>query len=130
LLSTSFDSSGAGSGFVVEQRRHDTTVVLSCSGEIDMATASLLEEALASAQTNQPSAVIVDLSAVDFLASIGMGLLITTQKRLPPGMGFAVVADGPGTSRPLTLIGAADQINMHPTLEAALASTADGAVSS
>jgi anti-anti-sigma factor len=130
LLSTSSDSSGAGSDFVVEQRRHDTTVVLSCSGDIDMATAPLLEEALASAQTNQPSAVIVDLSAVDFLASIGMGLLITTQKRLPPGMGFAVVADGPGTSRPLTLIGAADQINMHPTLEAALASTADGAVSS
>jgi hypothetical protein len=68
--------------------------------------------------------------AVDFLASIGMGLLIATQDRLAPGMGFAVVADGPGTSRPLTLIGAADQINMHPTLEAALASTATGAVSS
>jgi anti-anti-sigma factor len=128
-LSSSSNISGAAPDCVVEERWHDTTVVLSCSGDIDMATAPLLEQALASAQTNQPSAVIVDLSAVDFLASIGMGLLITTQERLPPGMGFAVVADGPGTSRPLRLIGAADQINMHPTLEAALASTADGAAS-
>jgi anti-anti-sigma regulatory factor len=51
-----------------------------------MLTAPLLEEALAPAQTNRPSAVIVDLSDVDFLASIGMGLLITTQDRLPPGV--------------------------------------------
>ena len=128
-MSSSSESCGAVSGRVIEERWHDTTVVLSCSGEIDLVTAPLLEEALASAQTDRPSAVIVDLSAVDFLASIGMGLLIATQERLAPGVGFAVVADGPGTSRPLTLIGAADQINMHPTLEAALALTADGAAS-
>jgi anti-anti-sigma factor len=128
-LSSSSNISGAAPDCVVEERWHDTTVVLRCSGDIDMATAPLLEEALASAQANQPSAVIVDLSAVGFLASIGMGLLISTKERLAPGVGFAVVADGPGTSRPLRLIGAADQINMHPTLEAALASTADGAAS-
>jgi anti-sigma B factor antagonist len=126
LLSSSSDGSGAVSGRVVEERWHDTTVVLLCFGQIDMVTAPLVEEALVAAQTKQPSAVILDLSAVDFLASIGMGLLIATQDRLAPEVGFAVVADGPGTSRPLTLIGVADQINMHPTLEAALASTADG----
>jgi anti-anti-sigma factor len=89
-----------------------------------MLTAPLLEEALAAAQTKQPSAVIFDLGAVDFLASVGMGLLVATQDRLAPEVGFAVVADGPATSRPLTLIGVAKQINMHPTLEAAPASTA------
>jgi anti-sigma B factor antagonist len=129
-LSSSSDSSDGASGCVVEEQWHDTTVVLSCSGEIDMLTAPLLENALASAQAKQPSAVIFDLSAVEFLASIGMGLLIAAQDRLAPEVGFAVVADGPGTSRPLTLIGVAKQINMHPTLDAALASIADGAESS
>jgi anti-sigma B factor antagonist len=126
-LSSPSDRPDAGSGCVIEEQWHDTTVVLRCSGEIDIVTAPLLEEALASAQAKQPSAVIFDLSAVDFLASIGMGLLIAAQDQLAPAVGFAVVADGPGTSRPLTLIGVAERINMHSNLEAALASIADGA---
>lgn len=109
----------------MDERWYDTAVVLSCAGAIDILTAPLLEDALASAEARHPAAVIIDLSAVDFLASNGMGLLVAAHDRITPETGFAVVADGPGTSRPLTMIGIAEEINMHVTLNAALASVAE-----
>ncbi len=119
-MASEFTNPDAIPACVVEERWYDVTVVLSCSGVIDMLTAPHLEESLASVLAKQPSAVIVDLSKVDFLASRGMGVLIEMHDRITPDIGFAVVADGPATSRPLKLIGVADVINMHSTLDAAL----------
>ncbi len=79
-----------------------------------------LEAALTSAMTGAPQAIVVDLSAVTFLASTGMGVLIAAHDKLPATTPLAVVADGPATSRPLDLIGFADVLNMRPTLDEAL----------
>lgn len=106
---------------VVGEQWYDTTVVISCSGIIDMLTATSLERAITAALDKQPAALIVDLTAVDFLASHGMGVLVGADDRLSADQRFAVVADGPATSRPMTLIGLADQLSMYATLEAALA---------
>ena len=50
-----------------------------------------------------------------------MGVLVAARDRVPEGAGFAVVADGPATSRPLKLVGLADVIGMYPNLDDALA---------
>jgi anti-anti-sigma factor len=89
-----------------------------------MLTASQLEEAIAASAKESPRGMIVDLGAVDFLASAGMGILVAARDELPASMQFAVVADGPATSRPLKLVGVADVVGLHATLDEALAALA------
>jgi anti-anti-sigma regulatory factor len=60
------------------------------------------------------------MSDVEFLASAGMGVLIAAQDELTPTVGFAVVADGPATSRPLKLVGVTDVVDLYATLDEAL----------
>jgi hypothetical protein len=49
-----------------------------------------------------------------------MGVLIAAQDELAPAVGFAVVADGPATSRPLKLVGVTDVVDLYATLDEAL----------
>ena len=74
--------------------------------------------------SSSPPAVVVDLSAVEFLASAGMGVLVAAHEDLTPAIRFAVVADGPATSRPLKLVGIADVVGLYATLDEALTALA------
>ncbi|ORA22525.1 STAS domain-containing protein [Mycobacterium aquaticum] len=105
----------------VEERRDGDISVVAVSGTVDMLTAPRLEEAIRTATKSSPSAVVVDLSGVDFLASAGMGVLVASHNALQPAMRFAVVADGPATSRPLKLVGIDDVVELFATLDEALA---------
>jgi len=58
--------------------RHDGTTVVSVVGEIDMATAPELRHGLAQTHGH----VIVDLRAVSFLDSCGIGTLADARRRL------------------------------------------------
>ena len=80
-----------------------------------------MEEAIAVAAKDSPQGLIVDMGAVEFLASAGMGLLVAAREELPESVRFAVVADGPATSRPLKLVGIDEVVGLHPTLDEALA---------
>lgn len=106
--------------FGVAQSWVGRTVVLTVSGAVDMLTAPALAEAIGAAAREHPSALIVDLSPVDFLASAGMSELITAQEELAPAMRFGVVADGPVTRRPLRIVGVDQVVPLHRTLEDAL----------
>jgi anti-sigma B factor antagonist len=114
-------SQPAASQCTIERRRIGEIEVLSVAGVVDMLTASQLEEAIAAATKDSPRGVIVDLNAVDFLASAGMGILVAARDELPASVQLAVVADGPATSRPLKLIGIAEVVGLHATLDEALA---------
>ena len=105
---------------MVDDHWDDTTVILSCTGTLDMLTAPELERRIASALDKRPTAVIVDLSGVDFLASHGMSVLVATAELCASTIAFSVVADGPATSRPMQLIGLTDLVTMHATLSDAL----------
>ncbi|MCV7229351.1 STAS domain-containing protein [Mycolicibacterium komossense] len=85
-----------------------------------MLTAPALEDAITTALGKSPAALVINLSDVEFLASAGMGVLVAAHDQAAPEVGFAVVADGPVTSRPLKLVGIADIVSLHPTLDAAL----------
>jgi anti-anti-sigma factor len=104
----------------VEEHRDGEISVVAVSGTVDMLTAPRLEEAIRSATKSSPSAVVVDLSGVDFLASAGMGVLVAAHNALQPSVRFAVVADGPATSRPLKLVGIADVVGLFATLDEAM----------
>lgn len=115
------ESQAAASSCTIDQQRIGEIEVLSVAGVVDMITAPALDEAIAIAAKGSPHGVIVDLGAVDFLASAGMGLLVAAREELPESVRFAVVADGPATSRPLKLVGIADVVGLHATLDEALA---------
>jgi anti-anti-sigma factor len=104
----------------ITERQVGTVTVLAVTGTVDMITSPQLEAALTAVVAKAPQAIIVDLSAVDFLASTGMGVLVAAHDALPAGTRLAVVADGPATSRPLDLIGFAGVLGVRPTLDEAL----------
>jgi anti-sigma B factor antagonist len=98
----------------------DGVAVLSVGGEIDAATAAALDTAIAGVLAQHPSAVVVDLSAVTFLGSAGLRILVATHARLSGSGHFAVVAHGPATSRPIQLTGLDEVLSLYPTLDDAL----------
>ena len=83
----------------VEQEIVDGAVVLHLRGEIDMATGPLLDEQLTRAVTvaTPPAPLVVDLSKVQHLGSVGVALLTACHRRChASGIPMRIVAgDGP-----------------------------------
>ncbi len=113
----------AASDCTVEQTWSGRIAVLSVAGALDMLTADTLQGAVDAALGAQPSALIVDLTAVEFLGSAGMSVLISTSDATGVDLPFAVVAHGPATARPLALTGITEIIAVYATLPDALLST-------
>ncbi len=105
---------------------HDGVVVLSIGGEIDLVTAPALEEAIGGVISDNPQAVIIDLSGVEFLGSVGLKILAATYEKLGDSAEFGVVARGPATRRPIHLTGLDKTFPLYPTLDDALTGVRDG----
>lgn len=99
----------------------DGVVIVSAVGAVDMLTAPKLQEVIDAALDRKPAGLIVDLTEVDFLGSAGMQVLVLTQRKVDGDAKFAVVADGPATSRPLKITGLTDYVPLFSTLDVALA---------
>ncbi|OPX12153.1 STAS domain-containing protein [Mycobacterium sp. AT1] len=110
-----------GSTCVVNERLVGQVAVIATSGVVDMITAPQLEDAITAALAKSPAGLVVDLTDVEFLASAGMGVLVAAHDAAPEGVDILIVADGPATSRPLKLVGIADIMPLHATLDEALA---------
>jgi anti-anti-sigma factor len=120
-MSLETDFSNNPSPCIVSADWQDRTVIIRCVGVLDMLTSPQLDREIATALDKQPTSLIVDLSRVDFLASCGMSTLISSHDQCTSSaVRFAVVADGPATSRPMQLIGLTDILDVRPTVEEAL----------
>ncbi|RJO68453.1 anti-sigma factor antagonist [Nocardia panacis] len=100
----------------------DGATVLTVVGEVDLATAPALESAIESILGGKPAALVIDLTAVGFLASAGMATLVAAHKRAGAATEIALVAEGPATSRQLRMTSLDQVFAMHTTLDEALAS--------
>lgn len=108
-------------GAVVTERAEDA-VVLRVTGELDLATAPKLQQKVDTALREAPPAVLViDLSAVTFLASAGMAVLVAAHRRGGEHTKVRVVAAGRVTLRPLELTKLTTELAVFPTTEQALA---------
>jgi anti-anti-sigma factor len=110
-----------GGDFAITESWVERVVVLSLTGELDMLTAPGVETAIASATSKEPSAVIVDLTKVRFLASAGMSVIVAAYLDITPTAQFGIVADGVAVRRPLKLTGIDTLVTLFPTLADALA---------
>jgi anti-sigma B factor antagonist len=100
---------------------HDGATVLTVAGEVDLATAPALENAIDAILSGKPAALIIDLTSVSFLASAGMATLVAAHQRAGSTTSIAVVAEGPATSRQLKMTSLDQVFALHSTLDAALA---------
>lgn len=65
----------------INPRQVGAHVVLDVSGEVDVHTAPMLDAALTGHLDEGAESLVLDLSAVEFLDSTGLGVLIKTLKR-------------------------------------------------
>jgi len=108
-------------GFDVTETWVERAVVVAVSGDLDMLSAPLLDDAIYAAASKEPAAMIVDLTKVEFLATAGMNLLLAAHREIVRSARFGVVADSsPATSRPLKLTGIDNEVALYQTIDDAL----------
>ena len=107
-------------GFSVDDS-HDKHTVLSVAGEIDIATAPSLRMHLLDLIEQAKLSLIVDLEAVDFLDSTGLGVLVSALKRVRGYEGdLALVCTRPQVLKVFDITGLSRVFAIHDTVEAAL----------
>ncbi len=121
VTNTSGDANPLADAMTTSVSVHDEATVLTVAGEVDLATAPALENAIEATLGGQPAALIIDLAQVTFLASAGMAALVGAHQRAGQSTRIAVVADGPATSRQLKMTNLDQVFTLHSSLEQALA---------
>jgi len=87
--------------------------VVALRGELDMATCPLAEAELSRADALGASALLIDLSGLDFMDSTGAKLLIEAKKRARRGGRRLAVLGGPGIPhRVIDLLGIGDLLEL------------------
>jgi anti-sigma B factor antagonist len=99
---------------------HHGIAVLAISGEIDLASAATIEKAIAEVLVQDPPSLIIDLLGVQFLASLGVGILVQTRDTFGDCGRFSVVAQGRMTHRIIQLLDLDRALSLQETLEDAL----------
>jgi len=112
--------------FYAHESEVDGLSVVAVGGSVDMLTAPGLSEAIDSALAKKPKGLIVDLSKVEFLGSAGISVLMKTRDTLGDATPFCVVADGPATHRPLTLLGINELMSLYRRLDDAVSKLTEG----
>lgn len=109
--------------FSVQSSERSGRTVLTVAGELDVHTAPELESTLGPLTRLAGAAVVVDLTAVKFIDSTGLGVLVTGLKHVREHDGsLDVVATTPRVLRVFSLTGLDAVIPLHATLEEALPS--------
>jgi anti-sigma B factor antagonist len=99
----------------------DDVGLVSVSGELDYFTAPQLELAIESASDGHGPRLIVDLSAISFVDSTALGVLLKHVTRLAArGGSLIVVSNDPRISRLLEITGLQERIATRSTLQEAL----------
>jgi anti-sigma B factor antagonist len=106
--------------------RRGGVAVVSVGGEIDLSTAPAFEAAIAGALDDDPPILVIDVSEVSFMASVGLRILAATHEKIGKSAHIAIVANTPATSRPLELTGLDKVLALYPTLDDALTAVGTG----
>jgi anti-anti-sigma factor len=104
-----------GPEFSLETTRIGTNQVVIVKGEIDLASAPMVDKALGKFSGKE---VFLDLRKTEFMDSAGLKVLITQRSRLEESGGAMrlVVGEGP-VMRLLELAGVRDAFSIRPTID-------------
>lgn len=108
--------------FALATRETDGYAVIAATGELDVYTAPLLEEALGSCIDARQYRLVVDLSEVSFLDSTGLGLLIKALKWTREHSGvLRIVVSSERIHKVFRVTGLDTVLQIYPSLDQALA---------
>jgi anti-sigma B factor antagonist len=100
---------------------HPPFAVLAVSGEVDVATAPSLRARLLDMISQGKLNLIVDLEGVEFLDSTGLGVLVSTVKRVRnDGGDLALICTSQPILKVFEITGLTTVFAIHETLDAAL----------
>lgn len=107
--------------FTVEVAQVGSRSVVTGAGELDVHSAPLLLAELDPLSQRPTPSIVVDLSAVGFIDSTGLGVLVTTLKHVRESNGtLDVVVSSPRVLKVFALTGLDVVIPLHATLAEAL----------
>jgi anti-anti-sigma factor len=97
----------------IETRTQPSGILLLLRGELDMASASQLERAIASAAGERPRAIVLDLRELDFIDSTGLRTLISEHERSrEAGRKFALVQGSKQVDRLMSITRVAEHLRV------------------
>jgi anti-sigma B factor antagonist len=90
-------------------------VVLSLDGELDMASAPLLQRAIEEVEQTDKPMVVLDLQRLEFIDSTGLRIILSGRKRCEErGQELAVTRGSPQVERLLSVTGMAEHLHTVP----------------
>lgn len=106
----------------LRRRDEGEHTVVEAAGELDVYTAPRLRELLLALDAEGRHRVVVDLEALSFIDSTGLGVLVGGLGRTREAGGdLALVCANERVLRPFQITGLTEVFAVHATLEAALA---------
>jgi anti-sigma B factor antagonist len=109
------------SNLAVELSRHDDTVRVALSGELDLSSALTFEEQLRRLEDEeQPQVLVLDLRSLKFLDSTGLRLILAAHARaLKRGGRLSIVQGTEAVRRIFRLTGVMERLNVFDDVKAA-----------
>jgi anti-sigma B factor antagonist len=113
----------------LETSESDGIVVARVTGELDVAAAAQLGDAIGESVPNSARALVVDFSDLGFIDSSGVAMLFTLSRRLGSRRQelHTVAPQGSPVARVLEIVEFDRAAPVHPDLDSALARIGDGA---
>ena len=109
--------------FAVDARDRARELLLAIHGEVDMATAPLLQGALTRATESGRSPVVLDLTDLEFIDASGIGVIVGARRLFGPRGDLRLRFAAPLLRRMLTILDLDDLIEQDPSRDATGAST-------
>jgi anti-sigma B factor antagonist len=97
---------------VLEAHESDDGAAVVVRGEVDMATAPQLREALLALVDGGATRISLDCRGLDFLDSSGIGVLIAVRKRLGDGGSLTIEAPPAHVRKVLELTGVSEHVTI------------------
>ena len=115
MIRTTFDA--------VTEELEPGVLLVRLSGEIDIATTDFAAESIRAAVAPPARLVLIDVSAVTFCSSAGLGNLVEARNLAGQhNINLALVGVGRPVDRPLAITGLGGQFSIYSTVAEALAS--------
>jgi anti-sigma B factor antagonist len=113
-------SPGDQFGVTVDVEQHGTAVILHVAGELDLLTTPTFAEACTQELRKRPPVLVIDLTGVTFLASVGMSAIVAAHEEGGDHTQVRVVGGTRDTLRPIRVTGLDNLLSVYPALPAAL----------
>jgi len=95
----------------IHSERRGDTLHVEPAGELDIATAELLEEELRAAEREDCATIVLDLSGLTFMDSTGLRVLLDFNERCGGDVGrLRVIAGAPAVERLLDIVGLRERL--------------------